>query len=121
MIARELAGVAPLGLGIVAQVLDHFVLLVHQRDARAQVRDHDVAVLEEVEVAGHVGAADEIDVLAVQREALDARVAAVGDLSTGVPSRRSTMMPCGQSSWPASLPLPPKVRMYSPLLLYWLM
>ena len=72
-----------------------------------------------VEMARQVGAVDEIDVLAVQREALDAAVAAVGDRQ----DRRagcavSTMMPCGQSSLPASLPLPPKVRIYSPLLLY---
>ena len=32
--------------------------------------------------------------------------------------RVSTIIPCGQFSFPASLPSPPNVRMYSPLLLY---
>src|SRR5207244_7687465 len=40
-----------LGLGIVAQVRDHFVLGVEQSDARAQVRDHGVAGLVEAELA----------------------------------------------------------------------
>ena len=79
MIARQLAGVAPFARGIVAEMLDHLVVLVQQRDARAEIRDHHIAVLEVVEVARHVRAADEIDVLAGEREALNARVAAIGD------------------------------------------
>src|ERR1039458_8924574 len=83
VIARELAGVAPRAGGIVAQVRDHLVVLVQQGHAGAQVGHHDVAVLEEVEVARQGGAADKIEVRAIQREALDARVAAVGDGQNG--------------------------------------
>ena len=57
---------------------------------------------------------------ALQREVLQARVAAIGDQQQRLGPRRSTMMPCGQFSSPA-FPVPPKVRMYSPFLLYWLM
>ena len=63
---------------VVAQLLDHLVVAIQQGDARAQVGHHAVAVAEVVEVARQVGAGDEIDVLAVEREALDAVVGAVG-------------------------------------------
>ena len=105
--------------GIVSQILDHLVLRIEQRDARAEIRHHGIAVLVEVEMAGQIRAGDEIDVLAFEREALNPVVAAVRHHQYRVaPPRVSTIIPCGQSSWPASFPIPPKVRMYSPLLLY---
>ena len=79
MVARLLAQILPgVGCAIVAQVRDHLVLAIHQGDARAQVRDHEFAV-PLAEMAGQIGAANEADVLAVEREVLQAGIGAVGD------------------------------------------
>ena len=80
---------------------------------------NDDGALVLVEVARQPEARDEIDVRAVEREALQPVVAAIGDdQHRRRAARVSTQMPCGSFSCPASEPLPPKVRMYSALLLY---
>src|SRR5579864_1154007 len=62
----------------VAQMRDHFIVLVHESHASEQIRNDDHAVLF-VEVTGELRALDEVDVLAFESEALDAAVRAVRD------------------------------------------
>src|ERR1017187_1006378 len=76
-VACQLPRVAPVAGGIVAQMLDHLVVAVHQRHPRSQVGNHHVAILEVVEVAGKVRAFDKIDMGAIEREALNAAVPTV--------------------------------------------
>src|ERR1700721_2566967 len=54
VVARHCAGLAPLGLGIVAQVLNHLIVLIQQSHARAEIRNHYIAVLEVSEVTRHI-------------------------------------------------------------------
>ena len=115
------SGLFQLRIVRVAEVRDDRVALVDQRDAAVQVGDDDQALVL-VEVAGQPEAGDEVDVLAVQREALQAVVAAIGDDQRSAAAPRvSIQMPCGSISWPGSEPRPPNVRMCSALALYWLM
>src|SRR5205085_11073784 len=57
-----LAQVAPGVRGaIVAQMCDHLVTAIEQRDARTEIRNHRVAILVEAEVARQLGPVDELD------------------------------------------------------------
>ena len=91
------------------------LLLVDQRHAAVQVGDDDEALVL-VEVARQPEAGDEIDVLAVEREALQAVVAAIGDDQRRA-SRRACRSRCraARSACPGSEPRPPNVRMCSAL------
>jgi hypothetical protein len=64
------ACLTPFAGRIVAEVRDDLILLVQQRDLRAQVRNYDIAVLIKPEVTGQGCAGDEVDMLAIQREPL---------------------------------------------------
>src|ERR1700691_1209166 len=78
MVARLLPQLPPsLGRAIVAQVLDHLVLAIHQRHSRAQVRDHELAI-PLAEVTRQIHAAHKAVVLAIQGEVLQPGVGAVG-------------------------------------------
>ena len=79
MVARQLTRVVPLRFRIVAQIRDHSIVLIHQSHPRPEIRHYHVAVLEVIEVTGQIRAADEVDMLPVEREALDALVAAIGN------------------------------------------
>ncbi len=80
LVARLLANILPgVGGGIVAQLRDHVVVAVKQGHPRAEVRHHYVAVFINVEMARQVGATDESDMFARQREVLDTAVGAIGN------------------------------------------
>jgi hypothetical protein len=66
-------------------VFDNLIVFVNQRDAALQVGNNDHAgVLEKM--AWQAETLDKIDMLPVEREALQACVAAVGDCEYGVAS-----------------------------------
>ena len=65
-------------LGVVAQVGDDLVVLVHERDPRVQV-GHEQHVAADVEVGREADPADHLERLAVEVERLEPRVGPVGD------------------------------------------
>ena len=66
-----------LGVGV-AEVLDHLVVTIDEGDAALEVGDDDQA-FPFVEVAGQPESLDEVFVLAIEREALQAVVATIRD------------------------------------------
>src|SRR3954469_7453439 len=64
-------------------MLDDLILAIEQRHARAKVRNHDITVFEIAEVARHLRAVDEVDVLAGERKSLNPGVPAIGDRQNG--------------------------------------
>ena len=100
---------------------DHLVVLVEQRDAGVQV-GHQQHFAADVEMRGEGDVLHEADVLAVEREVLQAalaRSATTSDASR--PGRLSSQSPCGVCILPGSLPEPPQVRTHFASLSYWWM
>lgn len=121
VISRQFARRHVVAGRVVAQVLDDAIVAVHDSDARKKVGNHHVAILEDIEVARRVCSIEGIDGLAVKREALNSFVAAVGDIQD---RRRAALVEDDSMralELSCFLPGPPKVRMYSPLALYWMM
>lgn len=113
--------VHPIAGGVFAEVDDDLVAGAEQGDTGREVRDDHHPVLF-VEMAGEVDAGVEREVAAVEGEALETMIAAVGHQSReGEAPRRSRMRPWGLASCPAAVPWPPKERRKAPLASYWLM
>src|SRR6266540_256602 len=92
LLARELVGRALLGVDLIAEVCDQFVLFIEDRHAAAEIADHQVGPAN-VERGGQpelivLGPVERFDVLAFEREPLQPVIGAVGDQNQRFPAPR---------------------------------
>jgi len=80
MIAREFARRHVIARRVIAEVRNDVIVPVHQGDAGKQVGHHHIAVLIDIEVARSIRSVEKVYVLAIEREPLNALIAAISNI-----------------------------------------